>query len=259
MPADAAETNARMNTTPAAPISSKSPVASAGSDLDREDRTKHHGYRRDGRCGGVARHPDSQAPPGCPGMRPHHWRDNRAMTDTDVPTLSSYPHLRTIPTRWKDNDVYGHVNNVEYYSFFDTVINAWLIEEGGLDIHAGETIGVCAESGCRFLAPVAFPEPVEAGLRVEQPRKLQRPIRDRALSRDRRATRDRPLRPRLRRPGRSPSVSDPGSHPRMPEADRGDPVRTTAAVLREMGTAAPYSESETARADTTRTRCPRPG
>ncbi len=83
-----------------------------------------------------------------------------------APTHDQYPHLRKIPTRWKDNDVYGHVNNVEYYSFFDTVINAWLIEEGGLDIHAGESIGVCAESGCRFLASVAFPEPVEAGLRV---------------------------------------------------------------------------------------------
>lgn len=83
-----------------------------------------------------------------------------------APTLDQYPHLRDIPTRWKDNDVYGHVNNVEYYSFFDTVINAWLIEEGGLDIHAGESIGVCAESGCRFLASVAFPDPVQAGLRV---------------------------------------------------------------------------------------------
>jgi acyl-CoA thioester hydrolase len=83
-----------------------------------------------------------------------------------APALDEYPHHRTIPTRWKDNDVYGHVNNVEYYSFFDTVINAWLIEKGGLDIHAGRTIGVCAESKCRFLASVAFPDPVEAGLRV---------------------------------------------------------------------------------------------
>jgi acyl-CoA thioester hydrolase len=82
------------------------------------------------------------------------------------PSAGNYVHLRTINTRWKDNDVYGHVNNVEYYSFFDTVINAWLIEEGGLDIHRGETIGVCAESGCRFLDSVAFPEPVRAGLRV---------------------------------------------------------------------------------------------
>jgi acyl-CoA thioester hydrolase len=88
------------------------------------------------------------------------------MPDAPGPSLDDYPHRRTIATRWKDNDVYGHVNNVEYYSFFDTVINAWLIEEGGLDIHAGQTIGVCAESRCRFLASVAFPDPVEAGLRV---------------------------------------------------------------------------------------------
>jgi acyl-CoA thioester hydrolase len=71
-----------------------------------------------------------------------------------------------IPTRWNDNDVYGHVNNVEYYAFFDTVINAYLIEEGGLDIHRGEVIGLCAESHCEFRAPLAFPETVTAGLRV---------------------------------------------------------------------------------------------
>jgi acyl-CoA thioester hydrolase len=77
-----------------------------------------------------------------------------------------YPHLLEIPTRWHDNDVYGHVNNVDYYAFFDTVINEWLIRQGGLDIHRGETIGLCAESHCRFLAPVSFPDVVEAGLRV---------------------------------------------------------------------------------------------
>lgn len=65
-----------------------------------------------------------------------------------------------------DNDSYGHVNNVEYYSYFDTVINAWLIERGGLDIHEGQTIGVCAESGCRFVASATFPEIIDAGLRV---------------------------------------------------------------------------------------------
>ena len=79
---------------------------------------------------------------------------------------AGYPHIREIPTRWNDNDVYGHVNNVEFYAFFDTVINAWLIEEGGLDIHAGEVIGLCVESHCEFHAPLAFPETVEAGLRV---------------------------------------------------------------------------------------------
>ena len=79
---------------------------------------------------------------------------------------ADYPHLLRIPTRWNDNDVYGHVNNVEYYAFFDTVINAWLIAEGGLDIHAGETIGLCAESHCEFKAALAFPETVDACLRV---------------------------------------------------------------------------------------------
>jgi acyl-CoA thioester hydrolase len=77
-----------------------------------------------------------------------------------------YPHVLEIPTRWKDNDVYGHVNNVEYYSYFDTVINRWLIREGGLDIHAGERIGLCVESHCAFKAALAFPETVRAGLRV---------------------------------------------------------------------------------------------
>ena len=96
---------------------------------------------------------------------------------------------RAIPTRWKDNDVYGHVNNVEYYSFFDTVINAWLIEEGGLDIHGGAVIGLCAESHCTFHAPLAFPETVEAALRVGAPRALERALRDRAV---RRAGRDGP-------------------------------------------------------------------
>ena len=79
---------------------------------------------------------------------------------------SEYRHWLPIPTRWNDNDVYGHVNNVEYYAYFDTVINAWLIEEGGLDIHRGEVIGLCAESHCEFRAALVFPETVEAGLRV---------------------------------------------------------------------------------------------
>ena len=77
-----------------------------------------------------------------------------------------YAQLLLIPTRWADNDVYGHVNNVEYYAFFDTLINTWLIAEGGLDIHAGEAIGVCAESSCRFYASFSFPEVVEGALRV---------------------------------------------------------------------------------------------
>ncbi|MBS4101528.1 acyl-CoA thioesterase [Tsukamurella paurometabola] len=83
-----------------------------------------------------------------------------------MPSIDEQPYTLVIPTRWKDNDVYGHVNNVVYYSFFDTVINTFLIREGGLDIHAGDTIGLCVESHCRYDAPLAFPEPVTAGLAV---------------------------------------------------------------------------------------------
>lgn len=78
----------------------------------------------------------------------------------------AYAHLLEISTRWNDNDVYGHVNNVEYHAFFDTVINSWLIGEGGLDIHKGEAIGLCAESHCEFKAAFTFPETIEACLRV---------------------------------------------------------------------------------------------
>ena len=81
-------------------------------------------------------------------------------------SAGDYPHQLALPTRWHDNDVYGHVNNVDYYAFFDTVINQWLIAEGGLDIHKGNAIGLCAESHCSFTGPLAFPETVTAGLRV---------------------------------------------------------------------------------------------
>ena len=88
--------------------------------------------------------------------------------DLDVSERAGYPYFQTITTRWKDNDVYGHVNNVEYYSYFDTVINAFLIREGGLDIHSGAVIGICAESHCRFRSSLAFPDAVDAGLRVSR-------------------------------------------------------------------------------------------
>ncbi|MEU0090386.1 thioesterase family protein [Kribbella sp. NPDC006257] len=81
---------------------------------------------------------------------------------------SGYPHFLGIGTRWKDNDVYGHVNNVEYYSFFDTVINDFLIRSGGLDIHGGDVIGLCVESQCTFKQSLAFPDSVDAGLRVSK-------------------------------------------------------------------------------------------
>lgn len=83
-------------------------------------------------------------------------------------TREQYPHFLEIRTRWKDNDVYGHVNNVEYYSYFDTVINQYLIEHGGLDIHTATQIGLCIESHCRYDAPIAFPDMVHAGLRVSR-------------------------------------------------------------------------------------------
>jgi acyl-CoA thioester hydrolase len=78
-----------------------------------------------------------------------------------------YKYFQPIASRWNDVDVYGHVNNVEYYSYFDTVISTYLVKEGGLDFLAGPVIGVCAESHCRFLQELAFPETVEAALRVE--------------------------------------------------------------------------------------------
>mgnify|MGYP006202110119 FL=1 len=79
---------------------------------------------------------------------------------------SAYRVLRSITTRWADNDVYGHVNNVVYYSWFDTAVNAHLIEQGALDIHAGPVIGLVIETQCNYFAPLAFPQTVWAGLRV---------------------------------------------------------------------------------------------
>ncbi|PKV92413.1 acyl-CoA thioester hydrolase [Amycolatopsis echigonensis] len=78
----------------------------------------------------------------------------------------SYPHWQTVPLRWKDNDVYGHVNNVVHYSLMDTVINTWLIERGGLDIESGPVIGLCVESHCAYHASVSFPDTLRIGLRV---------------------------------------------------------------------------------------------
>ncbi|MEW2500392.1 acyl-CoA thioesterase [Amycolatopsis sp. CA-161197] len=80
--------------------------------------------------------------------------------------MVSYPFWQTVPLRWKDNDVYGHVNNVVHYSLMDTVINTWLIDRGGLDIEAGEVIGLCVESRCQYHASVSFPGSLRVGLRV---------------------------------------------------------------------------------------------
>ena len=78
----------------------------------------------------------------------------------------AYKAFRPITTRWMDNDAYGHVNNVVYYSWFDTAVNAHLIEQGVLDIHGGETIGLVIETQCNYFSSLAFPQQVDAGIRV---------------------------------------------------------------------------------------------
>ena len=82
------------------------------------------------------------------------------------PTRLDFRAFRPIPTRWMDNDIYGHVNNVVYYSYFDTVIAHWLMREGGLDPWQAEVVGMAVETGCRFHRSLAFPDTVHAGLRV---------------------------------------------------------------------------------------------
>ena len=89
-----------------------------------------------------------------------------ASTRTVPDGRDAYQAFRRITTRWMDNDVYGHVNNVVYYSWFDTAVNATLIEQGVLDIHAGPTIGLVVETQCHYFAPLAFPQNIDAGIRV---------------------------------------------------------------------------------------------
>jgi acyl-CoA thioester hydrolase len=81
-------------------------------------------------------------------------------------TRDEFPYVLEIQTRWSDNDIYGHVNNAVYYLYFDTVINRYLIDRGGLDIAVGHIIAVCVESQCSFKRSIAFPEVIQAGLRV---------------------------------------------------------------------------------------------
>ena len=80
---------------------------------------------------------------------------------------SAFRAWRAIGTRWADNDAYGHVNNVVYYAWFDTAVNAYLIEQGALDIQAGAVIGLAVETQCNYFSPLAFPQTVDLGLRVE--------------------------------------------------------------------------------------------
>lgn len=108
---------------------------------------------------------------GCTGDSPcarplAQWPTMNASARPQARPREHYRAFRSIGTRWMDNDIYGHVNNVVYYSWFDTAVNGWLIEQGALDIHAGEVIGLVIETQCNYFAPLAFPQAIEAGLRV---------------------------------------------------------------------------------------------
>lgn len=81
-------------------------------------------------------------------------------------TREQFAHLTSLDTRWMDNDAYGHVNNVVYYSYFDTAVNRWLIERGLLDVLTSAAIGLVVETQCRYIKPLAFPDRVTAGIRV---------------------------------------------------------------------------------------------
>lgn len=83
-----------------------------------------------------------------------------------TPQRADYRHFQPITTRWHDNDIYGHVNNVTYYSFFDSAVNTYLIERGGLDIHDGSVVGFVVSSSCDYFASIAYPDLIEVSLRV---------------------------------------------------------------------------------------------
>ena len=91
-----------------------------------------------------------------------------AMADKVAPRRADYAWFRPVTPRWMDNDVYGHVNNAHYYAYFDTVVNRYLIEAGGLDIRSGPVVGYVVSSTCDFLRPVAYPDDLEVGLRVNR-------------------------------------------------------------------------------------------
>jgi acyl-CoA thioester hydrolase len=89
------------------------------------------------------------------------------LAERQGPSLrSAYKAFRAITTRWMDNDVYGHMNNVVHYSLFDTAVNGWLIDEGLLDLRLGKQVGLVVETGCRYFSEIAFPDLVTAGLRA---------------------------------------------------------------------------------------------
>ena len=90
------------------------------------------------------------------------------MAGKTVPQRGAYAWFSAVTTRWMDNDVYGHVNNAHYYAYFDSAINRFLIERGGLDIHGGAVVGYVVSSACDYFEPVAYPDEVEVGIRVDR-------------------------------------------------------------------------------------------
>ena len=118
--------------------------------------------------------------------------------------------MSPIQTRWSDNDVYGHVNNVTYYSYFDTAVNGWLIDHGGLDIRVGAVVAYVVETSCSYFSPVAFPDRLHVGVRVARLGRSSVRYELAGVSRRRRASRGRrALRPRLRRSRHRALGADP--------------------------------------------------
>ena len=85
-----------------------------------------------------------------------------------LPTKQDYKYFVDVTTRWMDNDIYGHINNVTYYSYFDSAVNQYLIEQGGLDIHNADIVGFVVSSTCDYHSPIAYPDLLEVGMRVEK-------------------------------------------------------------------------------------------
>lgn len=88
------------------------------------------------------------------------------MTRPTPQTLDAYAWTSTMTTRWRDNDLFGHVNNAVYYEYIDTAVNRWLLDQGLLDIEKGATVGLVVDSGCAYFAPIVYPDDIIAGLRV---------------------------------------------------------------------------------------------
>ena len=159
---------------------------------------------------------------------------------------ADYRHFTQIATRWNDNDVYGHVNNVQYYSYFDTAINEYLIRSGSLNFMSGPLLGICAESHCKYIAELAFSGPGRRRSACRAPRPEQRALRHRPVPRRKGAgSRRRLVCARLRRPRDSPpNLPHRGAALRTrTDIHHGALLKIRAAVLRESGLSAPYAMS----------------